>query len=259
MPELETEFVDVGGRRTAVIAAGAADPLVFLHGGGIVEGFDCFLPLTERFAFVAPQMPGFGGTSVAPRIRDVDGLVEHSARLFDELAIDSMTLVGHSLGGWVAASLAAAHPTRVRALVLSAPYGLDVPGHPIANVLAMAPSELYAALTNDPSVFEGRVPVGRDPEFEEARVTEGRSLASFVPGPFDPALAPKLSRLSMPILIQWGDDDRIVPVGHLAAWREALPAAAVEVYPGVGHLLYHEHRPAIDAITSFAQRNPSAV
>jgi pimeloyl-ACP methyl ester carboxylesterase len=254
MSELETEFVDVGGRATAVLVAGAGDPLVFMHGGGIVEGFDCFVPLAERFAFAAPQMPGFSGTSVAPRIRGIDGLVEHSARLLEELALDSVTLVGHSLGGWLAASFAAAHPNRVRGLVLSAPYGLDVPGHPIANVFAMQPSELYAALTNDPSVFEGRVPVGRNPEFEQARLTEARSLASFVPGPFDPALAPKLARLSMPILIQWGDDDRIVPVGHLAAWREALPAAAVEVYPGVGHLLYHEHRPALDAIISFAER-----
>ena len=171
-------------------------------------------------------MPGFGRSALAPRIRSIDELVDHNARLFDELGIGSFTLVGHSLGGWVASSFAAAHPARVRALTVAAPYGLDVPSHPIANVREMAPGELYTALTNDPSVFEGLLPAGPDEAFEAARATEAQSVSGFVPGPFDASLAPKLARLSMPTLIQWGDDDRIVPVGHLPAWRAALPAAA---------------------------------
>jgi pimeloyl-ACP methyl ester carboxylesterase len=252
--ELRTELVDVGGRETAVITAGTGDPVVFLHGGGIVEGFDCFLPLAERFRFVAPQMPGFGGTALEPPVGSIDELVEHNAQLLDELGIDSAVVVGHSLGGWVAASLTAGHPDRVRKLVVAAPYGLDVPAHPIANVFAMAPEELYRTLTNDPSIFEGRVPAGPDAEFEAARTLEEGSLGRFVPGPFDPALAAKLERLAMPVLIQWGRDDRIVPIGHLAAWQAALPAAETQVYPGVGHLLFHEHRPALDAIAALAAR-----
>jgi pimeloyl-ACP methyl ester carboxylesterase len=257
MGDLRTELVDVNGRRTEVIAGGAGEPLVFMHGGGIVEGFDCFAPLAERFRFLAPQMPGFGRSALAPRIRSIDELVDHNARLFDELGIGSFTLVGHSLGGWVAASFAAAHPDRVRTLTVAAPYGLDVPSAPIANVREMGPGELYTALTNDPSVFEGRLPDGPDEAFEDARASEGQSVSGFVPGPFDPSLAPKLARLSMPMLIQWGDDDRIVPVGHLPAWRAALPGAAVDVYAGVGHLLYHEHRSAVDALAAMAERAPA--
>ena len=55
-------------------------------------------------------------------------------------------------------------------------------------------------------------------------------------------------------MIQWGSDDRIVPVEHLPPWQAALPAAETEVYPGVGHLLFHEHRPAVDAIARRAAR-----
>jgi pimeloyl-ACP methyl ester carboxylesterase len=58
----------------------------------------------------------------------------------------------------------------------------------------------------------------------------------------------------MPILIQWGSHDRIVPVEHLPPWEAALPAAETEVYPGVGHLLFHEHTPAVDAIARRAGR-----
>ena len=252
MSGLERRVVDVGGRETAVYEGGEGQPLVFMHGGGIVEGVDCFVPLSTGFRFLAPQMPGFGGTALTPALRGIDDLVEHNARLLDALGVEQIVLVGHSLGGWAAASFAAAHPQRVARLVIAAAYGLDVPEHPIANARAMAPGELYRALTNDPAVFAGRLPDGPDPAFDEARALEARSLGSLVPGPFDPSLAAKLATLKMPLLIQWGDDDRIVPFEHLPAWRAALPGAGVEVYEGAGHLLYWERPEAVAAVAAFA-------
>jgi pimeloyl-ACP methyl ester carboxylesterase len=242
-------MVTVGGRQTAYFTGGEGEPLVFLHGGGIVEGVDCFAPLADQFRFVAPQTPGFDRTELRPPIQSIDELVAHTVALLDEIGVGSFALVGHSLGGWVAASLAAAHPERVHSLVIAAAYGMDAP---LANTRDMGGDELYSTLTSDPSIFEGLVPAGEDPEFEAARALEGASMGGFVPGPFDPALTAKLPRLTMPLLIQWGEDDRIVPVGHLPLWEAALPKARVAVYPGVGHLLFWEHRPAVDAIAEFA-------
>ena len=253
MHELRSERIDVSGRETIVLTAGVGEPLVFLHGGGIVEGFECFLPLAERFRFIAPQMPGFGGTALRPALSGIDDLTAHNDGVLDALGVETAVLVGHSLGGWAAASFAAAHPERVRRLVVAAPFGLDVPEHPLANVAAMSYDELFATLTGDPSVFAGRLPAGPDPEFDAARALEGRSLAGFVPGPFDPALAAKLASLEVPTMVQWGDDDRIVPVGHLPAWEAALTQRPqVRVYAGVGHLLFHEHAPAVADIAAFA-------
>lgn len=251
---LKRELIDVDGRATAVITGGEGDPLVFLHGGGIVEGFDCFEPLTEHHRFVAPQTPGFDETDRLPQVHNIDELVEHTTRTLDALGIGPFALVGHSLGGWVAASLAAAHPDRTRSLVVSAPYGLDVPEHPIARVPQMEPAEVYATLTSVDSIWDGRLPPAVPAaQFEAARAKEGLSMAGFVPGPFDPALPAKLATLRMPILIQWGAVDRIVPPEHLPFWEAALPDAQVAVYPGIGHLLYHEHRPAVDALETFAR------
>jgi pimeloyl-ACP methyl ester carboxylesterase len=251
---LQRELIDVDGRVTAVITGGDGDPLVFLHGGGIVEGFECFEPLTERFRFVAPQTPGFDQTDRLPQVGNIDELVAHTARTLDSLGIGSFALAGHSLGGWVAASLAAAHPDRTRSLVIAAPYGLDVPEHPIARVPQMEPAEVYATLTSMDSIWDGRLPPAVPAaEFEAAREQEGLSMAGFVPGPFDPALPAKLATLTMPILIQWGAVDRIVPPEHLPSWEAALPDAQVAVYPGIGHLLYHEHRPALEAIGAFSR------
>lgn len=248
---LRTELVDVGGRETAVITGGSGEALVYFHGGGIVEGFDPFLALAQRFRFIAPLMPGFGATAVDPPLGGIDELVEHTARTLDVLGVERFGLVGHSLGGWLAASFASAHPERVRRLVLHAPYGLDVPGHPLANTRAMAREQLYATLTRDPSIFAGRVPAGEDPEFDAARALEGRAIGGFVPGPFDPALPAKLERIAMPTLLIWGDDDLIVPVGHLPSWQAALPHAQAQVLEGVGHLIWHEHPPVFELIAGF--------
>ena len=251
MAELEREMVAVAGRATAYFTGGDGEPLVFLHGGGIVEGVGCFGPLADRFRFIAPRAPGFDRTELRPAIRSIDELVEHNARLLDEIGVGSFALVGHSLGGWVAASFAAAHPERVRSLVIAAPYGMDAP---LANTRAMSSDELYAALTSDPTIFEGLLPEGEDAEFDAARALEGTSIGGFVPGPFDPALPAKLASLAMPLLLQWGEEDRIVPVAHLPLWEAALPQAEVVRYPGVGHLLFWEHRPAVDALAEFASR-----
>jgi pimeloyl-ACP methyl ester carboxylesterase len=252
MAELHREMVDVDGRATAVFTGGSGEPLVWLHGGGIVEGVDCFAPLADRFRFIAPRMPGFDRTDLAPPLHSIDELVELYSHVFDALGLDEFVLAGHSLGGWVASSFAAAHPERVRRLVIACSYGLRNDEHPIAPVFQMTREELYPALSRDASVWAGRLPAGEDSEFDAARAREGESLSHFVPGPFDPALAGKLARLTMPILLMWGDDDQIVPIGRLPDWQAALPQAEVRVYPGVGHLLYWEQRAAVDALGDFA-------
>ncbi|HEY5390100.1 MAG TPA: alpha/beta fold hydrolase [Solirubrobacteraceae bacterium] len=254
MTQLASEMVDVGGRSTEVIAEGSGPALVFLHGGGILEGFDCFAPLVERFRFVAPLMPGFGRSDLRPPIQSIDHLVSHTGATLDALGIDSFVLVGHSLGGWVASAFAAAQPERVTRLLVAAPYGLDTAEAPLANIQAMSREELYGSLTRDPAIFEGLVPDGDDEDFEAARALEGQSMAGFVPGPFDPAHAGRLAKLEMPVAILWGEDDKIVPVGNLPTWKAALPSAETRVFPGVGHLLFHEHPLAVAAIAEFAGR-----
>ena len=113
---------------------------MFLHGGGTVEGFDCFLPLAERFRLVVPYHPGFGLSGDRHRDRAASTTTSvTTSDLFAALGIDRLVLFGHSWGGWVAATFAAAHPERVRGLVLAAPYGLDAPASPLANIPAMSP------------------------------------------------------------------------------------------------------------------------
>ena len=248
----EDQQVDVDGRATQVLTAGDGDPLVFFHGGGIVEGFDCFLPLARSFHLVVPLHPGFGETALDPAVGSVDALVRHYVALFDALGIEAAVLAGHSLGGWIAATFAAEQPERVSRLVVASAYGLDVPGHPLANVRAMQPEEVFQTLTKDPSIWEGRVPSPLDAPFLAARAQEGQALGRLVPGPNDPALPERVRSLAMPKLLIWGDDDRITPVGHAPAWEELLGVRA-KIFHGVGHLLFHEDPATVAAIGEFAK------
>jgi pimeloyl-ACP methyl ester carboxylesterase len=256
MSSFDTTHLAVNGVDTAVLSAGEGEPLVFLHGGGTVEGFDCFLPLAERFRLIAPYHPGFGLSGDDPTITSIDDYVRHYLDLFEALEIDRLVLFGHSWGGWLSTMIASGHPERVRRLILAAPYGLDAPGHPLANIPAMSPDQILAALTSDPSVFAGKIPVPLDDAFAAAQGRELQSAGKVMPGPYDPTLAARIDRLTMPTLLLWGNDDQIVPVEHAQVWEPLLPNGRSIVFAGVGHLLFHEHPEAVAAALAFAQETP---
>ena len=251
MPAYEERHVDVNGVDTAVLTAGSGEPLVFFHGGGIVEGPDCFLPLAERFRLIFPYHPGFGGTASSPAVTGIGDWVKHYVALFDELGIGELALMGHSLGGWLAALFALDHGDRVRRLVLASPFGLDGGDHPPANFAAVAPQDVYGYLTRDASIFEGRVPSPLTEEFLADRMREGASIGQVAVGPYDPSLAGRLAQLTTPTLLQWGDDDRTVPVQHAPLWEAALPNVTSTIYPGLGHLLFWEDRKPVDDAGEF--------
>jgi pimeloyl-ACP methyl ester carboxylesterase len=250
---LEARKLTVKGRPTEVLTTGQREPLLFLHGGGIVEGFDCLQAVSDQFWLIAPLRPGYGGTEADPPLTSGAQVAAAIRDVLDELGVPRTVLVGHSLGGWLAANFTALFPERVSELVLAAPFGMHVPEHPPANMMAMSPAERYAALTNKPEIWEGRIPPDPDPAFEAARARERESMTRFMPGPFDPELASVVSLISAPTQLLWGADDRIIPVAHADKWHEALPGASLTVFPATGHLLFHERPNAVEAIGTFVR------
>ena len=114
---------EVNGVDTAVFSAGDGPPLVFFHGGGTMSGLRCAcLPLAERARLIVPaHHPGFGASADDESIESRQDYHLHYLELFDQLGLGELALVGHSLGGAVAAAFAALHPERLRRLVLAAP------------------------------------------------------------------------------------------------------------------------------------------
>src|SRR5438477_2186982 len=106
MAAFSEQRLDVDGIETAVYTAGDGEPVVFFHGAGTVTGFDALLPLADRFRLIVPHHPGYGNSADDPSIDSIYDYVRHYLNLLDELGVGDVSLVGHSMGGYLAALFA---------------------------------------------------------------------------------------------------------------------------------------------------------
>lgn len=248
----ERTRLGVGEVEVAVLTAGEGDPLVFFHGADPVLGFDFALPWAEHFKVVVPMHPGFGESGDDAGLNSIHDYVMHYLRVFDALGIGAFHLIGHGLGGWIAASFALEHNRRVRRLALVAPWGLHVPEHPTQDVFRFEPQRLVEAQTDDVGLRERLAPKERDVEFSVARYRESVALARVAwERNYDVRLPRWLHRANMPTLLVWGEQDRLVPAAQTTAWTDLLPNAKVKVLAGHGHLVLYESRAATVAVGEF--------
>jgi pimeloyl-ACP methyl ester carboxylesterase len=247
------QWLQINGIDTSVLTAGSGEPLVFLHGAGTTTGFDALLPLAERHQLVVPVHPGFGASADDPAISSVHDYRRHYLDLLDALDIPRTVLIGHSMGGYIAANLALDHPDRVSRLVLASPLGLRVPAAPTVDLFTLSAQELGAYLTERPSIFEGRVPDPPTPEFLAEQYRELTSAARLLwERNYDTKLPGWLHRIDMPTLLLWGSSDRLIPVEQADHWQRLIPHAEQRVLPGVGHLMFDESPEAVAAASDFA-------
>ena len=252
MSRFVREELLVNGVKTVVHSAGKGETLVFFHGAGTVDGFDFAEPWTEQFRVVVPYHPGFGESAEDPSFTDVHDYVLHYLELFDMLKIDTMHLAGISMGAYFAAKFALEHGHRVRKLVLIAPYGLDVPGHPALDIIATPGEQLVPMLVSDFEVLKKRLPEKPDMDFVGARYREATSFARlFWEHPIDPKFPRHLHRIRMPVLLVWGDQDRVMPVAHAEAWKAKIPQAEVMIVTGAGHIVHLDKPETVGAIAKF--------
>ena len=144
-PRHRAEWLDAGGIALRTVRAGRGDTtLVLLHGFGesLFTWRAVVDPLALRFRVVAPDLPGFGGSAKPDTTYSLAAMTDRMAAFLDRWTRGPVVLVGHSLGGEVAASLALARPDRVARLVLIAPAGWGVGLGGIADT--MYPSKARA-------------------------------------------------------------------------------------------------------------------
>ena len=119
--EFETIRLEIDDVDTVVKAIGSGPAVLALHGAATIEGHEWARGLSDRFRIFLPFHPGFGESGPAPHICGMQDLVVHYLRLINELGLDRPHLIGHSMGGWMAAELAIVAGERFGRLVLNAP------------------------------------------------------------------------------------------------------------------------------------------
>ena len=247
----------INGTRTVVYSIGAGKPVVYFHGGGTFHGIDFARDWSDRFRVICPFHPGFGESGDAATIHSFNDYLLHYLDLFDHLGLKEFNLVGISLGGWLAAEFAVAHGHRLRRLVLLAPAGLDDPEHPPLDFSTVPPEEVMSYLTNDMEVLKPYLPKN-DQEaeaFAAGRMREGQMFGRVAPlGPQNPGLEYWLHRITMPTLLLWGREDRVLPAGKAQKWMKLLPDARLELLDGIGHLILDESAAARKIIKEFLMK-----
>jgi pimeloyl-ACP methyl ester carboxylesterase len=256
--------LDVRGRKIALIEAGSGAPLVYLHGFADVHGVaGGLLPFHEGLAqgnkLIVPAHPGCNGSDELRDGNRIDDYLFHYAEVFDALGLERFALVGHCVGGWLAAEYAVRHPERVTHLALIGACGLFVPGEHIGDIFINSNADrgtsfaslrqmLFSSDTAEPALRY--YPDGRGDIEEEARrygmLRFGSAIGFKPPYFYHRPLVDRLYRATMPSLVVWGAEDHMVPVAHGRTYAERLgKASPLKLIGGAGHAAPMEQPDAV--------------
>jgi pimeloyl-ACP methyl ester carboxylesterase len=232
---------------------GSGPDLVFLHGAGGVTAEDPFLnTLAKRHHVYTPLVPGYGDSEEAPEIRDMLDFTLHTWDVVEALGLKDPILVGHSMGGMIAAEMAAVQPNDVTRLALIAPAGLWDDDHPIPDLFSTMPYEMPELLFHDAEAGAAIMTAGRDVEdpgfLQQYLVTNARQLGMagriLFPIP-ERGLAQRLYRIKAKTIVVWGDSDRLIPPVYAHAFKKGIKGAELVSIPEAGHMVIVEQTAAV--------------
>jgi len=254
--------IEIGGARVNYASIGEGPAILFVHGlGGCWQNWLENMPRMAELGFraVALDLPGFGASPMPPwgiSIPDYGRLV---GDFRDALGLGECTLVGNSMGGFIAAEVAVGEPEWVEQLVLVSSAGIShatmrrgpvVAGARVSVLANPMLRRLDAAAMRRPGLR--RLMMGgvmRHPErMPRELLVEFIAPALGAPG-FVPAVAAlvgydlldRLVRIRVPTLVVWGRDDLVVPAADAAGFMERIPDAQLAVFDDCGHVPMAEH------------------
>ena len=263
-------LVTVGGRSTVVAEAGrSTDPaLLLIHGfGGSTFGWRAVMaPLAEHgWHVIALDLPGFGLSEKSWSFTyDHEAQARYVLAAMDQLGVERAVIVGHSMGGNVAAWIAALAPDRVAGLALvdAAIVGPTASNTPAATLLSLSPlrrigriavrsafseatfgtllrSAFAVQSAASPATIAGYAASARLPDWDLALLGIIRDAGkNALPRPLSEIVANGGTPIRTFIL--WGASDSWVPPSAGEALHAQLPDATYVVLPHVGHVAFEE-------------------
>jgi pimeloyl-ACP methyl ester carboxylesterase len=256
-------WVRVDGRWVNVVDIGSGPVLVFLH--GLAGCWQNWLETIPEFArdhrVIALDLPGFGASPMPAQTISMPGYARMLDELFVTLGVDSATLVGSSMGGFVACEFAIRYAAQVERLCLASPAGLSMEHMRnernqgfkarVENYLFFGTG--WLASKSDRVVRSERLRrallmlVAAYPERLSPQLVVEQVRGAGKPG-FNDALdamtgyplRDRLGEIGAPTLVVWGELDRLVPVADAGEFEWLIPNARKVVYEDTGHLVMLE-------------------
>jgi pimeloyl-ACP methyl ester carboxylesterase len=272
---LRVRNVIVDGGDLLLAEAGSGQPVVLIHGFAGTHRYwlGTLRRLAGAFRVLAVDVPGFGASDVASSPFDLLAAGERVLAASEQAGASRPVLVGHSLGGPIAALVAERHPDRVAGVVLVSSTGLSLerawrrhvllPAMHLAlrrsrvweNLLASSPAArrvVFRDMLADPAALapaDARMLVG------------GAALARQLDGSLEASIAcdlrSTLQRLQVPLGLVWGALDRTTPVADARLALALQPDARLRILEGAGHVPMLEQPAAFaDALVAVLPEPP---
>ena len=260
--------VSANGIQINVHDEGQGKPILFVHGFPLDhQMWREQFPLASDFRVIAPDLRGFGKTTVTEGTVTMETHADDLAALLDDLAIsEKIVLCGLSMGGYVAWPFHRKYGNRLRGLILcdtraiaDSPEAITNRRKLAATVLEHGTEPVAAAMM--PNLFAEASTEKRREAIELTRQTlianSPTGIAAASLGMAErPDITPDLPGIETPTLLIVGEDDRISPVEEMQGIAEAIPKAELVVVPEAGHMSPLENpEPVNVAIHNFVTRN----
>ena len=237
--------VRIGGESIRVWEKGTGTPLGVLAGlGGLNEWTPFLDALAAKRRVIVPSLPGFpGGGLLHKQLDTLADWITCTLDLLEAAGLDGAELVGHSIGGLLAAEAAAFSRATVKSLVLIAPFGLYDENDPPGDPFNRRANELAALFSTKPDEFQkARLtpPAGQTPDEQiewtivQTRAVESASRLLWPLGEL--GLKKRLHRITCSVKLVWGAEDRIIPASYAKRFASGLAGGTeIQVIPGAGH------------------------
>lgn len=238
--QTKTYHVPFGGSMVDLVVEerGIGQPFLLLHGGAgpqSVSRFAGLLAERQHARVLVPTHPGFGRTARPEGLKSPRGLAELYAAFLNQLGLSGVTVIGNSVGGWIAAELALLAPPQVSGIVLVGAVGIEVAGYPVQDISKLTLDQVMSLSYYNPEPF--RIDPSKLTDEQRAIAASNRAaLQVYAPQNGDPTLLARISKISLPVLVVSGEADRVVPSEYGRAWAKAIPGAAFRLLPRTGHV-----------------------
>ncbi|MCU1529872.1 MAG: hydrolase [Frondihabitans sp.] len=235
---------------------GTAPTALVLHGGGgpfTVANIAEHLAATHHV--ITPTHPGWNGTARPDDLDSIPGLARLYLDLLAKRDLHDDVVIGSSLGGWIAAEMAATDAAaRIGRLVIIDGGGIEVESEPMVDFFSLDPRGVAEHSWYDADAFFVD-PATLDPARVRAQRANMQTMGVYAGDPYmhDPALPARLADITAPTLLIWGAADRVFTPGYGRAYAGLIPGARFELVERAGHLP-HLERPEVtlELVDAFA-------
>ncbi|HWP43944.1 MAG TPA: alpha/beta fold hydrolase [Blastocatellia bacterium] len=245
-PQTADKYATVFGAKIHYLEAGSGPAVILLHGlGGDASNWASTTgPLSQKYRVIVPDQLGFGKSDKPLLNYRVGTLVDFLDGLYKELKIERATLVGNSLGGFVAAAFALAHPEKVDRLVLVCSAGFSLPKETDPHILSgLNPStrsqikQIMSLIFYNEQLFTSDAAVDA---FFARKVAAGdgytiqRFIESLARG--EDVLDGRLGAIKHPTLIIWGRQDGLIPLATGERFKKEIAGSELVIIEQCGHV-----------------------